>query len=206
LVVDSFFGGELLMSLKSFVALAEVANRIKPLRPKLPRKIGGPLRVPPRTKNYDTVGTALDYLIRFEIQRRAPHAKVYDWVAEKVPDMFFFNKTSTKGFRASGSWVDEESLRKLDPGRPHDPLTIAKSAAEKARSVVDQAKVAVAQYSRDQCPTSVGVVDIARHAIRLALLDVVYRSGRVDRRSSMTRTSTTSKTSRNFWPSRRLTC
>src|SRR6266851_4039234 len=70
------------MSLTSFIQLPEVVARIKPFRPPPPRKINAPLKVPPRTKNWSLVGTAFDYLLRFEMKRRAPHAQDKPWVAE----------------------------------------------------------------------------------------------------------------------------
>jgi hypothetical protein len=48
------------MSLTSFVKLPEVVAKIKPLRPKLPRKIDAPLKVPLRTKRYRLLGTPFD--------------------------------------------------------------------------------------------------------------------------------------------------
>ena len=46
------------MSLTSFVAMRDVKARTKLFRPKMPRKIGVPLKVEPRTKRSALVGTA----------------------------------------------------------------------------------------------------------------------------------------------------
>ncbi len=59
------------MSLLSFISLPDVAAKIKPLRPRLSRTIPAELRAKPRSNRYMTVGTAFDYLLRFELQRRA---------------------------------------------------------------------------------------------------------------------------------------
>ena len=76
------------MSASQLIKMPEMAARLKPLRPALPRKIGAPLKVAPRTMNdYSLVGTAFDYLLRFEIERRAPYAKSRPWVAECVSDI-----------------------------------------------------------------------------------------------------------------------
>lgn len=79
------------MSLTEFVQRPEVVAKIKPLRPKLPRKIAALVKAAPRTKHYMVVGSAFDYLLRFEIQRRAPHAVACPWVAEAAPDCTWQN-------------------------------------------------------------------------------------------------------------------
>src|SRR5437867_45818 len=75
------------MSLTRFLDMAEVKGSVKTLRPKLPRKINAPLKVAPRSNRYMMVGTAFDYLLRFELQRRAPHAISECLVAEDASEM-----------------------------------------------------------------------------------------------------------------------
>lgn len=41
-----------------------------------------PIKVEPRSQRFPLVGTAFDYLLRFEIQRRVPHAVSSEWVAQ----------------------------------------------------------------------------------------------------------------------------
>ena len=62
------------MSLKSFVKMADVKAKLKPLRPGPPRKIPAALAAEPRSKRYTVVGTAFDYLLRFSSsdERRTP--------------------------------------------------------------------------------------------------------------------------------------
>ncbi|MCS6925557.1 MAG: hypothetical protein NZ578_06605 [Candidatus Binatia bacterium] len=79
--------GVLTMSLPSFVSMPDVKAKLKPIRPKLPRKLHTPLKVAPRRKRYTLVGTAFDYLLRFELQRRAPHAISEAWAAEYAPEI-----------------------------------------------------------------------------------------------------------------------
>ena len=78
----------------SFVEMPDVRAKIKPLRPKQPRKLNALIRVEPRSKRYTLVGTAFDYLLRFELERRAPHAISKPWVAEAAPDIIW-RKTDT---------------------------------------------------------------------------------------------------------------
>ncbi len=77
------------MSLTSFVNDRAVREQIKPLRPTLPRIIPASLQVEPKSSRYSLVGTAFDYLLRFELQRRAPHAVTQPWVAEHAPDLIW---------------------------------------------------------------------------------------------------------------------
>ncbi len=78
------------MSLTTFVDRRDVAKKLRRLQePARRRRTAGrvrkkritradgqriPVKVEPRTKNYSLVGAAFDYLLRFELQRRAPHA------------------------------------------------------------------------------------------------------------------------------------
>ena len=75
--------GDFVMSFKSFVSMPDVAAKIKSLRPAISRKIPVQIKVEPRSKRYSLIGTAFDYLLRFELQRRAPHAVSNGWVRRR---------------------------------------------------------------------------------------------------------------------------
>lgn len=77
------------MSLLRFLAKPDVTKKIATLRPKMSRKIGVPARVMPRSTRYAVIGQAFDYLLRFELQRLAPHALIREWVAEQAPDVLW---------------------------------------------------------------------------------------------------------------------
>jgi hypothetical protein len=156
------------MSLTSFVAMPDVTAKVKPLRPKLPLKLSTPLKVEPRSKRYALVGTAFDYLLRFELQRRAPHAISERWVAEYAPEVIW-RKTD------SGS-VGRDLLREADPEHYMPP----EKAAKRARLLVDNSRAAVADYVKLKSPTPADQAELAAHAIRLAKLDVVYRARRLE--------------------------
>lgn len=86
------------MRLTTFVNQCDVAKKLRRLQePARRRKTVGrvrkkritlndgqhiPIKTEPRTKNYSTVGAAFDYFLRFELQRRAPHAIPSPWVAQ----------------------------------------------------------------------------------------------------------------------------
>jgi hypothetical protein len=153
------------MSLSSFVAIPEVRDKVKPLLSKLPRKIAVPLQVEPRSNCFAMVGTAFDYLLRFELQRRAPHAVAERWVAESVPDMLW--KEFNGGAGGFDFLVDAP-----DPGHYLPP----QEGGRRARAIVENAKAALADHLKNKKPTRAQLADLAAHAIRLARLDEVYRA------------------------------
>jgi hypothetical protein len=156
------------MSLTSFLDMPEVAAKVKPLRPKLSRKIAVPIKAEPRSNRYTMVGTAFDYLLRFELQRRAPHAVAEGWVAEYAPDMLW------KQFEKGEGGFD--LLADADPDLYMPP----KEAGRLARQILEKAKAAVAVYLKAKTPKPAQQAELAVHAIRLAKLDDVYRARRLD--------------------------
>jgi hypothetical protein len=158
------------MSVKRFIGLPQVKAKFKPLRPKLPRKIDAPLKVAPRTEHYKVVGTAFDYLLRFEIQRRAPHARAETWVAESAPGCiwgpgYYLHLPSDSGPEGSGT---------------HEQMEAAREMSGRMRAIVENAQAAVAAYIKSRSPTPPEQADLASHAIRLAKLDDVSRALRPD--------------------------
>src|SRR5262245_8988525 len=145
------------MSLSRFIAMGEIASGLKEWRLKT-RRLGMKAKALPMTKRSGMVGTAFDYLLRFELERRAPHAVTRPWIAEAVPDIIW---------RRNGSGaVGIDLLASVDPP----------TVSKRARDIVDKAKAAVERYVRSKQPTERQQSEIAGHAIRLAKLDDVYRS------------------------------
>jgi hypothetical protein len=161
------------MSLTSFVARPEVLARIKPLRPKGPRRISIPLRVPPQGKRYALVGTAFDYLLRFEFPRRAPHATVRPWLAEVVPRLMLKNPVPIA--------IDLKLDLSLSPESREIIGRTVIDVAQRAHRVVENAKRDVAAFQkRRDVPDGDAIATLAGHAFRLAKLDGYYRAGRFD--------------------------
>jgi hypothetical protein len=155
------------MSLTMFVSRPEVVAKFRPLRPKLPRTINAALKVAPRTKRHSLVGTAFDYLLRFEIQRRAPHAISRPWIAECVPDRIWAPGNYLLLSLGSGP---------IEWGPPEEMEAAAKEVSGRMRAVVEKAKAAVAAHGKKSAPALPEQADLAAHAIRLAKLDVVSRA------------------------------
>lgn len=144
----------------------------------IPAAISEPPRAPPRTKNYPLVGTAFDYLLRFEIERRCPDARTQPWVAEESIRMLAqvadaARRALKKRPKARIRAKVGEKVFDLDP---RERVEIA----EKARRTVKEAQASLAQYTESPRPTAKLVEEMAAHALRLASLDSVYRAGRVD--------------------------
>jgi hypothetical protein len=156
------------MSLLSFIALSDVRENVKVLRPKAPRKIGVPLRVPPRTKNRASVGQAFDYLLRIELNRRAPYAVSRGTVDDFAPRLF----SAIADSGSEGASMYRSIVCGAGALNPIPP----KEAAEKASRVVEEAKAAIANYIATDSPLHRQLVELASHTIRLAKLDSVRRA------------------------------
>ena len=117
------------------------------------------------------VGTAFDYLLRFELQRRAPHAVAERWVAESAP-------YSGISWEPEMTTVECEELFDdgIDPG---DYLTL-EEVLKQVEVTIAEAKAAVAAYVKNKAPNRARQTDLAAHAIRLAKLDSVSRGRPLD--------------------------
>jgi hypothetical protein len=156
------------MSLTGFLRRADVKAKLAPLRPRLPRKIPVLLKAEPRSSRYSMVGTAFDYLLRFELQRRAPHAIAEQLIAESAPDSIW----------RPGFYRHLPMDARMMP--PEEAEEMAKEEAKRARQVVDRAKAAIAAYVTMKEPDHSAQADLAGHAIRLAKLDELCRAGQLD--------------------------
>ncbi len=169
------------MSLASFLRMIDVKAKLKPLRPKLPRKIAAPLKVEPRSNRYPMVGTAFDYLLRFEIQRRAPYAVAERWVAESAPGKIW-RQDDQGGVSFSHLSKDDNGIISIaiGPNAGLDAEELAKEVAGQMGAVVAKAKSAFAAYLKNTSPDRPQQADLAAHAIRLAKLDEMYRASQLD--------------------------
>jgi hypothetical protein len=167
------------MSLSRFLELPEVTAKVKPFRPKLSRKIPAQLQIEPRSTRYATVGTAFDYLLRFELQRRAPHAVSGQWVAEYAPELIWKSDGRVTAFMALRK--DERGVvSEVRPPPTWADPSLAKETAQRAKTVIEMAKSDVTAYLKNESPTLSDQAKLASHAIRLAKLDDMFRARRFD--------------------------
>jgi len=156
------------VSLTSFVALPDVKAKLRQLHPTLPRRLPVPIRVNPTSDRFALLGTAFDYLLRFEIQRRSPQAEASRWVAEAAPEIVWRQIGSAS--------VGLDLLLDADPTRYLPPATVA----ARMRAILTAAAAAVAAHATRTAPGAGDLADLAAHAIRLAKLDSVFRAGRLE--------------------------
>lgn len=122
-----------------------------------------PLRAPPLTTHYPLVGTAFDYLFRFEVQRRNHEAVVKPWVADHAVAL-----------ARMGSTAGGPTVLRWPPGVDRNHLVRMYDESLSA------AKVAHSRYIGLSNPTNADVQGIAEQAIRLAKLDPIFRAGYLD--------------------------
>lgn len=148
------------MCLTSFVTEPNVAARVKPFRP--PVKVTANLLIPPASPRPRLIGTAFDYLLRFELQRRYPTAEDARWTAEGAAGCIY---------------------QKLPNGsRSFDPFPLdsphwqpAKRIATRCTEVVTAARAVLADYLRQPSPDERQQLLLATVAVQLAKLDAVVR-------------------------------
>jgi hypothetical protein len=126
-----------------------------------PRQLS--LKAPPLTKHYSLVGTAFDYLFRFEVQRRNPSAIARRWVASVAVELLKPVKGNREGAALALPGVDDQV-----------------AVAAEAEDILREAEACVVAYVKLEKPSDLQLAEAARHAIRLAKLDVIYRAGIVD--------------------------
>jgi hypothetical protein len=160
------------MSLTSYVKETEVRATIKELRPDISRKIPAPLLVEPHSRRAPLVGTAFDYLFRFEMQRRVPHAKTQEWVAEHAAMLVQHANVRGGELQVMMSGGGPQLYARPPGGYVR--------TARKIEKVVEDAREAVGEHvsRKDVDPAQITV--LAEHALRLAKLDLVYRQGLLD--------------------------
>src|SRR5580765_8367663 len=124
-----------------------------------------PLQAEPRSNRYMMVGTAFDYLLRFELQRRAPHAVVNPWIAELALERLC---------PGVGKAVLDVFAPDFDLYMPPEEV------GRRSQAIVDNAKTFVGTFLKTTSPTSRQLTNLAGHAIRLAKLDDAYRAMRLD--------------------------
>lgn len=160
------------MSLTTFIRAPDVVSHMRPLIPCESRVIPAPLRAVPRTKNFSVVGVAFDYLLRFELQRRAPHASAKCWVAELAVEYI----ERGGALRIPEEWrggISEKCKCKWMTGKFPD-------LGQRARTALDRAKQAVSNFVAQKKVFRRGYHDLACHALRLARLDPLVRARYLD--------------------------
>lgn len=119
---------------------------------------------PPISKNYALVGTAFDYLLRFEIERKNTNVVTQEWIAEasvKLMCPIAFDMEFT------GTYTHNDECK---------TLFNSSEKSIKSHDLLESSKTAYNTYIRD------GIIcdDILKACVKLAQLDSYYRCGRTD--------------------------
>lgn len=146
------------MSLTTLIREPDVAARLNEFCPKVGKLREASTRAEPLTRRYALVGTAFDYALRFELQRRNPRAVTRPWVCEHAPARI----------RVVAPSLDTEAVHRTE--------ALVSRAEEEIRS----AKRCVASYVKRSRVTRKHRTEMAAHTLRLAKLDAVFRSGYID--------------------------
>lgn len=147
------------MSLTLFLRHKDVKKRFQEEFKKPRFTVKKPLLAPPLSKRYGLVGTAFDYLLRFQIERLNKNAISYKWVAENVPHLFLSSITAVYN-------GDTDTLKMSEPPKE----------AKKALQIIRQAKKVHSRYLVSGRFTK----KVLEASLQLAQLDIIYRSGFVD--------------------------
>lgn len=166
------------MSVTSLLKLPDVCEQLDRIVPPVPKRISASLVAPPVTSSYALVGTAFDYALRFELERRYPHVRAELWVAETA----LLSRHLSPDAAALEALADETGIPVEVPAEPTFMGTRKRESGTLgvASQIVRRAREDVASFVRSPNPTPEERRAVAAHAIRLAKLDAVYRAGYVD--------------------------
>ena len=151
------------MSLSSLIREREVRDRLRAII-KRPPKGRAPLELlaPPQSSNYQAVGIAFDYLLRFGVQRINPRSRANSWIAED----------GLKALKDGEGRTPEINVENFERSITRWFTKEARIVAE-ARSYLQEARQLHTAFMAGAAPTD----GLLKSAIRLAYLDLVFRDG-----------------------------
>ncbi len=147
------------MSLTSFLRYKDVRERFQEEFQKPRFTVKKPFLAPPLSKRYGLVGTAYDYLLRFQIERLNKNAISYKWVAE---DVLHLSLSSIAAVYDG----DTDTLEMSEPPKE----------TKKVFQIIRQAKKVHSRYLVSDRLTK----KVLETSLQLAQLDIIFRSGFVD--------------------------
>lgn len=128
----------------------------------------GAMRAAPLTTNWGNMGTAFDYLARFQIQRRFAKAQDKYWVAEAA-----IQRVCLAKFRIVATYKDL-----LPGGAFHDVVTEAKDPRWGAFVLHGSMMLDAARKQHSQfLANGANLTDVAKSCLDLAYIDNVFRAG-----------------------------
>jgi hypothetical protein len=162
------------MSLTQFVGLAEVRQELAKHFAMPSLKTPQTIRVEPKTKSYSLIGTAFDYLFRFNLKKLNPSAVTKRWVAETALS-FLPQDYDTDGLKK----LSKKQGIPVDILKDFSDLKVTRqpgSLRVKVEGIINEAKEAYSEYLKSGIMTD----ELIRAAICLAQIDPIYRANYVD--------------------------
>lgn len=158
------------MSVSNLIQRKDVNDVLDQIIPPYDRAQRAVLRVPCGSSP-QLIGTAFDYALRLDVQRRCPDARNRKWIAESAVhyvESRLARLEATRGtglVRARGEPTSSRQWPEL--GR----------IAGRARRRVENAKIFLRKHVRRRRCDRAWMTRLAEHALRLARLDPIFRAG-----------------------------
>ena len=162
------------MSLTHFVGLPEIRQGLNEQFVMPPLKTPDDIRVEPKTKSYSLIGTAFDYLFRFNLKRLNSTALTKRWIAElalnRLPQDYDDEELKAE---SNSTGVPIEVLKEMVGLKIKKQ---SKSPREKVERLITEAKQVYSKYLQSGIMSD----DVIRATVHLAQIDPIYRAGYVD--------------------------
>jgi len=132
------------------------------------------IRVDPKTKSYGLIGTAFDYLFRFNLKRLNPTALTKRWVAEIALNLLpqDYDAEELKA-ESKSTGIPIEVLKELVGLKIKNQ---PKSLREKVERLITEANQVYSEYIQSGIMSD----DVIRATVHLAQIDPIYRAGYID--------------------------
>ena len=162
------------MSLTHFVGLPEIRQSLNEQFDIPPLKTPDDIRVEPKTKSYGLIGTAFDYLFRFNLKKLNPTALTKRWVAEIALNLLPQDyDTEELKAESKSTGVPIEELKEIIGLKIKNQPN---SLREKVERLINKAKQIYSEYIQSGIMSD----EVIRATVHLAQIDPIYRAGYVD--------------------------
>ena len=165
------------MSLTSFLKSPSIKQLFKETFPIPKTSLNSPLLASPNTKNYSSVGTAFDYLLRFYIKQISPESIESEWVAEGSVDRIKMH--SGKYALVDGNLESCDPNKEIEKQFPNaESMSYYKPSGKWEKAIKPSEKIILDAKSRYAKFIQTGKLEdeLIESTLKLAQLDLVYRA------------------------------
>lgn len=160
------------MSVSELIERKDVREALDLIIPPYRRAQQASIQVPPPARGHSLIGTAFDYALRLELQRRCPHARGKAWIAEASVQQVERRLVLLTAARTAGG----EGIVFSSNGEPISYRQLRRIAA-RGRRRVENARIFARKHAARRHPDQAWMARLAEHALRLARLDPIFRAG-----------------------------